>query len=72
MAKRILAMVLVLVMTMSMLPLSLVSAEAATEVVASPKAGTHTDAGHGDDCGSQPAGCPGKRRIACPPPATTI
>ena len=51
MAKRILAMVLVLVMTMSMLPLSLVSAEAATEVVASPKAGTHTDAGHGDDCG---------------------
>ena len=55
MTKRILAFVLVLVLTMSMLPVSLVSADEISDVVAavkaSPKAGTHTDAGHGDDCG---------------------
>ena len=55
MAKRILAFVLVLVLTMSMLPVSLVSADEISDVVAavkaSPKAGTHTDAGHAGDCG---------------------
>ena len=51
MTKRILAFVLVLALTLSLLPLSLVSADSATTVTASPKAGTHTDAGHADDCG---------------------
>jgi len=51
MTKRILAMVLVLVMVLSLLPMVSVFADSAEEVVASPKAGTHTDAGHGDDCG---------------------
>ena len=55
MAKRILAFVLVLVLTMSILPVSMVSADEISDAVAAvkatPKAGTHTDAGHGDDCG---------------------
>jgi len=49
MTKRILAMVLVLAMVLSLVP-AVVLAEG-TEVVASPKAETHTDAGHSDDCG---------------------
>lgn len=49
MTKRILAMVLSLVLVVSMLP-AVVLAEG-TDVTKSPKAGTHTDAGHGDDCG---------------------
>ena len=51
MTKRILAMVLVLVMVLSLLPMTGVFADSAEEVVASPKAGTHTAAAHADDCG---------------------
>ena len=49
MTKRILAMLLVLALVLSMVPM-VVLAEGA-EVTKSPKAGTHTDAGHAGDCG---------------------
>ena len=49
MRKRLIAMALAMALVFSMLPVA-ISAEAAA-VTKSPKAGTHTDAGHGDDCG---------------------
>ena len=49
MKRRILAIVLALALTLSMVP-AVVLAEG-QEVTRSPKAGTHTDAGHSDDCG---------------------
>lgn len=49
MAKRIFAMMLVLAMVLSLLP-SVVVAEGAQEITASPKAGSHTAAGHADEC----------------------
>lgn len=47
--KRIFAMELALVMVLSLVP-AVATAEPAA-VTATAKAGTHTDAGHGDDCG---------------------
>ena len=49
MKKRILAMALALAMVLSLVPVVATAEPAA--VTASPKAGTHTDAGHSDDCG---------------------
>lgn len=49
MKKRIFAMALALVMVLSLVPVVATAEPAA--VTASPKAGTHTDAGHSDDCG---------------------
>lgn len=49
MTKRILAMVLSLVLVVSMVPAAVLAED--TQITESSKAGTHTDAGHGDDCG---------------------
>lgn len=49
MTKRILAMVLAVTLVFSLLPAVVLAED--TAVTASPKAGTHTGAGHSDDCG---------------------
>ena len=49
MKKRIFAMAMALAMVLSLVPVVATAEPAA--VTASPKAGTHTDAGHCDDCG---------------------
>lgn len=49
MTKRVLAMVLALVLVLSMVPAVVLAED--TQITKSPKAGSHADAGHSDDCG---------------------